>query len=109
MGRRRIRGAAAVDIKIKCGRALREAWHKSLQHGDINCDRSGLSNRGLQRGVSSHLLQGPFDSLDGQPSLRQRRYVFLGHATLSKMVALSMAALELMVFASCSCVFVRAC
>jgi len=45
---------------------------------------------------------------DGLPSLRQRSYVFLWHATLSKMVALSMAAMELMVLASCSCVFVRA-
>ena len=45
---------------------------------------------------------------DGLPSLRQRCYVFLWHATLSKMVALSMAAMELMVLANCSCVFVRA-
>ena len=40
--------------------------------------------------------------LDGLPSLRQQYYVFLRHATLSKMVALSMAALELMVLACCS-------
>ena len=33
-------------------------------------------------------------------------FVFLRHATLSKMVALSMAALKLMVLAGCSCVFV---
>jgi len=42
------------------------------------------------------------------PSLRQQCYVFLRHANLSKMVALNMAAMELMVLAGCSCVFVWA-
>jgi len=35
MGRRGIKGA--VDVKIKCRGALREAWHESLEHGDVNC------------------------------------------------------------------------
>jgi len=41
-------------------RALREAWHKSMKHGDIICDwdRFSFSNRGLQSGISSHLLTG---------------------------------------------------
>ena len=46
--------------------------------------------------------------LDGLPSLRQRCYVFLRHATLLEIVALSMVALELMVLAGCSCVLVWA-
>ena len=46
--------------------------------------------------------------LDCLPSLRQQCHVFLRHATLSKMVALSMAAMEFMVLAGCSCVFVWA-
>jgi len=43
--------------------------------------------------------------LNGLPSLRQRSYVFLDRTTLSKMVALSMAALQLMVLAGCCYVF----
>ena len=31
----------AVDVKIKCQRALREACYKSLQQGDIDCDWDG--------------------------------------------------------------------
>ena len=44
--------------------------------------------------------------LDCLESLRQQYYVFLRHATLSKMVVRNMAAMELMVLADCSCVFV---
>ena len=33
-----VKDHGAVDVKIKCRRALREAWHKSLKHGDITCD-----------------------------------------------------------------------
>jgi len=46
--------------------------------------------------------------LDGLPSLRQRDYVFLVHATLSKMVELSMATFTVLAGCHGFCVFVWA-
>jgi len=44
--------------------------------------------------------------LDGLPPVRQQCDIFSGTRLFSEMVALSMAALKLMMLAGCSCVFV---
>jgi len=56
----------AVDVKIKCRRALREAWHKSLTHGNFNCDWDRFCFLIEVCGVSVllHLLKGQFVSFD---------------------------------------------
>jgi len=55
----------AVDVKIRCRRALREAWHNSLKHGDIDCDSNHFLGylREVCSAVSAHLRKGQFDSL----------------------------------------------
>ena len=69
----------------------------------VLCDPINLSSSVCFSWVLEELL-AQFDFL---PSLRQQCYVFLRHATLSKMVALNMAAMELTVLAVYSCVLVR--
>ena len=62
IGRRRIKGA--VDVKMRCLKDLRKAWHNSLKHhvSIVIGIVSGFSNRGLQCGESSLLFEGQFDS-----------------------------------------------
>ena len=57
-----VKDHGAVDVKIKCRRALHEAWHKSLKHGDINCDWDRFCFLKEVCGVSVllHLLKGQF-------------------------------------------------
>jgi len=59
-----VKDHGAVDVKIKCRRALHEAWHKSLKHGDINCDWDRFCFLKEVCGVSVllHLLKGQFVS-----------------------------------------------
>jgi len=59
-----VKDHGAVDVKIKCQRALREAWHKSLKHEDINCDwdRFGFLIEFCGDSILLHLLKGQFVS-----------------------------------------------
>ena len=59
-----VKDHGAVDVKIKCWRALREAWHNRLKHGEINCDWDCFCFLIEVCGVSVllHLLKGQFVS-----------------------------------------------
>jgi len=56
--------AVDIQVKIKCRRALREAWHNRLKHGDINCYWDHFCFLIEVCGVSIllHLLKGQFVS-----------------------------------------------
>jgi len=64
-----VKDHGAVDVQIKCRRALREAWRKSMKHGDINYDWDRFCSLEVC-GVSVllHLLKGQFVSFSLQLS-----------------------------------------
>ena len=67
MGRQGSGEPSTGDVKIKCRRGLREAWHKRMKHGDTKLIVIGIVSGYLIDLVwivaSAHLLQSQFVSL----------------------------------------------